>query len=532
MDFKGQVDKRSILMLIGCYCRDLNLVTDRNTETSKIDYPEDFHKVVYGAIYNLAKKGFKSVTSYEVEAEISIFNGAKQIWEKNGGQEYVERAIQESENKVLFAQSYREEVRKYSIIRVATMTGIDTTFIYNEADETSLQNFSMMKSTDVLKAIVTKFNSFKDSFKEDYGAKETVNAGEMAQELLEKFKKQEDVYGFPYQGGYMNSAFKGQKTKKLVLTSGSSGSGKSRRMLGDCCNLGCGRMFNWNTKQWIDLGDQENVIFYSTELTQEELDTIALCHVSGVPQDRLETWDITGEEEAILYESADIIANSGLKLKELPQFSCEILRSEIEQAITNYGIKYVFFDYISECSALLAEGKKATGINLRVDQLLFNLSLELKNMANDYDIHVRSGSQVSANYKTEKDANALKGSKAIIDKADAGMLMLPVTPEDLKKLEPITRELFNKVPNTATYIFKNRGGKIKDMIIWGRVDLGTAREEDLFLTDYAYNLITDIPPLELGINFDGIVTTATQLDAEELTSVVDMVGDFKSVNIS
>lgn len=298
-------------------------------------------------------------------------------------------------------------------------------------------------------------------------------------------------------------------------------------MIGNCCDIGCSKLYNWKTKSWIDLGEQEPSIFYSTELTQEEIDTIALCHVSGVPQDRVEHWRVTEEEERILNESIAILEDSKLKLKELPQFSCEILRHEIEQAIINYDTKYVFFDYISECSALLAEGKKTTGINLRVDQLLFNLSLEMKEIANEYNIHFRSGTQVSANYKTEKDANALRGAKSIIDKADAGMLMLPVTEEDLKKLKPITDNNFFGVPNSATYIFKNRGGKIKDMIIWSQIDLGTAREQDLFMTDYAYNLITDIPPIKIGIDFDGIVTTCSKLEVEDCASVQDMVREFK-----
>lgn len=226
MDFKGMVDKRAILILLGCYCRDMSLVLDKRTETAKNDYPEEFHKTIFGAIFNLAKKGHKTISSYEIEAEISPFNGARVIWEKNDGMRYVEEAIEQSENKVLNAHYYKEEVRKYAIIRVANEIGLDTRFIYNEEDEAMLENFSLMTSSDIFKEINHRYNRFKDSFKEDLGTKQTVKVGEKAKELLERFKKQEDVYGFPFEGDYMNSAFKGQRMKKFILSSGSSGSGR------------------------------------------------------------------------------------------------------------------------------------------------------------------------------------------------------------------------------------------------------------------------------------------------------------------
>ncbi len=54
-------------------------------------------------------------------------------------------------------------------------------------------------------------------------------------------------------------------------------------------------------------------------------------------------------------------------------------------------------------------------------------------------MYLGSATQLNDNYKEDgnKDAGALKGSKAIIEKADGGILALPVTHKDLKKLQPI-----------------------------------------------------------------------------------------------
>ena len=44
----------------------------------------------------------------------------------------------------------------------------------------------------------------------------------------------------------------------------------------------------------------------------------------------------------------------------------------------------------------------------------------------------------------------------------------------------------------AYYIFKNRGGKWKAIIIWTKLNMGTMRESDCFVTNYNYELVTDI----------------------------------------
>ena len=53
----------------------------------------------------------------------------------------------------------------------------------------------------------------------------------------------------------------------------------------------------------------------------------------------------------------------------------------------------------------------------------------------------------------EEIANALKGSKAIIEKADYGVIALPATSQDLKLLSKIYESGFYKIPNYCYHIF-------------------------------------------------------------------------------
>ena len=143
---------------------------------------------------------------------------------------------------------------------------------------------------------------------------------------------------------------------------------------------------------------------------------------------------------------------------------------------------------------------------LQTHQILYNFSQTLKLLSNKYDIFIGSSTQLNDNYKdsNNKDSSALKGSKAICEKADICMLALPVTQQDLDKLKGIVKEdgkFGNQIPNMSYYIFKNRDGDRTRVIVWTYLNLGTMREVDCFVTNYNYELITDIPLVDTL--FDG-----------------------------
>jgi hypothetical protein len=61
--------------------------------------------------------------------------------------------------------------------------------------------------------------------------------------------------------------------------------------------------------------------------------------------------------------------------------------------------------------------------------------------------------------------------------------------EELETLEPITSQY--GIPNIVTDIFKVRSGEWNQVRIWSKVDLGTMRKQDLFITDSRLDPIED-----------------------------------------
>ena len=125
--------------------------------------------------------------------------------------------------------------------------------------------------------------------------------------------------------------------------------------------------------------------------------------------------------------------------------------------------------------------------------ILMMASIALKDLANELNIFVMSGTQLNEKWKEYKgirDYNLIRGSKAIADKIDVGGISLPLTQEEHDSMDILARKLGKDLPTQVQDLYKVRRGKYNRVRIWSRVDLGTCRTEDLFLTDQNGNEIT------------------------------------------
>lgn len=535
INFLGMVDKRNIFLLLGCYCNSPKLATNKQYETNANDYNELFHKMIWGAITNIAKKGKASkITAMEIENELSQFPTALESWNINNGWEYVEKAIEETEDKVCNVGMYHDNVRKYSMIREASDgLKMDVSFIYDEKDENKINLFNNMTSKEVLISLREKFKIFTDKWKNQDEQNRSFRLSDGLENRIKEYKNKDNTYGYPFQSGYLTTVFRGMRSKKYTIISSKSGGGKSRGRMAEACNIASDQIYDWNKKKWVNTGDKSPVLFISTELSKEEIQDCLLAHVTGIDEDRLTAWDnITKEEEKVIEEAALMLQDSVLYGEEMPDFTIDSIVEMIEEHVIKHDIEYCFFDYINDSPSLYQYYKQKTGLTLGTHQMLYMFSMELKNICNKYNIYLGSSTQLSSNYKDEKDSNAIKGSKAIIEKADGGVIALPATSHDLKKLDKILKQGFIRKPNMAYYIYKNRGGKWNNIIIWTQINLGTVREVDCFVTNNDYELIDNIEKtlIEFQLEDIGSVTLNNSIEDED-TDVNEFIQDYRSTKI-
>ena len=135
--------------------------------------------------------------------------------------------------------------------------------------------------------------------------------------------------------------------------------------------------------------------------------------------------------------------------------------------------------------------RRSGGIKLREDNILFLLSVKLKDICTQFNIFILTATQLNESWKSDSlpDQNLLRGAKSIADKCDWGSILLNATSEDIENVSPIASQLNCKVPNMKLSIYKNRGGKYTNMYLWIYADKSTCRYDSIFATDYQYNWI-------------------------------------------
>ena len=415
------VDVPSIVQVIGCVFKQPQLLdyTDKYTVTED-DFPEDFHKIVFGSIYKLHELGAEKITLNSIADYLSSRPKSEAIFIKQKGEEWLLKA-EENANPASF-DYYYNRLKKMTLLRELDKHGIDVTDIYDpdniidlklrQQQEDKLDNSSLEQ---LAQEIQDKLDAIKAEYV-DGSWGQAYQAADGMEELLEELSQHPDV-GVPLYGSLINTICRGARLKKYYLRSAPSGQGKSRTMVADTCYIGTNRIYD-DTFGWIRNGTAEPVLYITTELELSEVQTMMLAFLSNVNEEHIINYRFEGDELDRVREAAQILKDSPIYIEILPDFSLTDVENKIKKNIRDHDVSYIFFDYINTSLKILEEiATKARGTKLREDSILFMLSTRLKDICNQYGVFILSGTQLNADYQTSEtpDQNLLRGAKSIAD---------------------------------------------------------------------------------------------------------------------
>ena len=490
------VDIPSIIQVIGGVYLNNSFLEDERYFFTEEDFTEDFHRILFESIINLHSLGVKQINPNSIEDYLEQRPKKKAIYIANKGPEYLQRLVETTQ--IAAFDYYYNRMKKMTLLRMYnTVCSMDLSWLYDvnnildikkkQAQEDWLDNTSLAEIADM---IDNKICEIRLRYVDDSDEK-AVQAGIGGIELLERLKETPEL-GYPMFGPLINTVTRGARLKKFYLRSAATGVGKTRAMIADACSIACDEIFDLKENRWIPNGTKEPTIFISTEQEIEEIQTMIYAFLSGVDEEHILTGNYAvGEWERVLY-AAKLLEKSPLFLQELPDFSLQDIENTIKQGIRDYDVKYVFFDYIHTSMKILSEVSSKTGVKgLREDNILFMISIRLKDLCNQYGVFILTATQLNADYVTAQqyDQNLLRGAKSIADKIDCGMIMLEVSQEDITALEPLLKKEGFEQPLVKISIYKNRRGRYKSVLLWCRANRGICRIEPLFMTNYQYQFI-------------------------------------------
>ena len=489
------VDTTAVMQVIGSVFKNPGLLsqTDKYTITEE-DFDSDFHKIAFGAIYKIYELGADKVTLENISDFLSTRPKSEAIFKQAKGEDWINQ-VAESAIPEAF-DYYYSRLKKFSLLRAYDKCGIDVRFIYdpdNILDVKKRQVQEDQLDTSSLEDIANKIDGMIEEIKMTYvdGAYgKASQAGEGIVDLIDRLKQYPEV-GVPLYGPLINTVTRGARLKKFYLRSAATGVGKSRTLIADACNFACNMIYD-EMFGWIKNGTKQPTLFITTEQELEETQTMMLAFLSNVNEEHILNGKYEGNEEERVREAAKILADSPLYVEELPDFSLKDIENTIKKNIRDNGVMYICLDYIHTSMKILEEiTKRSGGVKLREDNILFMLSIRLKDLCNQYGIFIESATQLNGDYVESEtpDQNLLRGAKSIADKIDFGAILLNVKATDLEALSKILSANTFDNPTIKLSVYKNRRGRYKGIYLWCKADLGTCRVQPMFATTYDYELI-------------------------------------------
>lgn len=497
------VPRRAIFNFLGCICKNPKLLNKDGREVCEKDFEDSFLKIIFAGINNIyiSTPTIREITAVDVDNYLSQQAQVYKIFNDNDGFKILSSAIQ-NYNPDLFDTNY-ELIKKFSLLRDFNSRGFDISKIYDPTN-TNLAEFNKqalslekMALQDIIDHFSLKLLNIKNNWNVA-GNHKKYSASDGLDTLLDRLHKEPD-YGVSFLNKYYNTIFRGMRFGKLSIKSAGTGVGKTRTALADVVAVSAKEIWDFSIGNYVKQEVTYNSTFISTEIEMEQLQTCLLAIISGVSEGVIKRGNYSKEIHSRLSRAIEILKNSPITLHYINDFSIHDIENIIEQEILENNCKFVFFDYLQITPKLSRTIQEEYKMGLREDQILMNFSSRLKNIAEKYNIYISTATQLNRNSKERenRDASAIRGGSATIDKADFAIQLYKVTSSDLNSIEPLLRRGLT-TPNFMHVVYKNRDGEFNEIIIWSRMNHGNMREEVLFVTTKDYEII-DVKPTEIKV---------------------------------
>lgn len=483
------VDKNTILQVLGSLMKKPNLLdlTDQYYLTIE-DFSNKLEKYIFSTINNLFLNGATIVTEVDIDNYLKDNPQFYIYFTEQKGIEFLQDALEISQLENF--NYYYNKMKKINCVRDLNKMGFNTENIYCEdilnpkkqEINDKFEQLSIQNITAIVKGEIANVES-----KYLFGSEiETQRATLNAEDLLNELMISPEV-GSPLQGDIFNTIVRGARKGKYYIQSSPTNVGKSRTMVGNACYLAFPVRYDSIQNCWINTGSCEKVLYIATEQDLDEIQTMMWSYLTDINEDKF-TYGLLNEEEMERALTAiEIIKQyeKNFMFVNISDPNIAKIKTLVRQNVIKYNIDNVFYDYIFSSPNLLGEFRD---LHIREDVALMMLSTALKDLAVELSIFIMTATQVSGDIEQEKgikNYKYIRGAKSIVDKCDIGYITTRVNKDELNMISKIT-EIYGKVPNQVSDIYKVRRGKWVDVRVWSYVDLGTCRREDLFITDANY----------------------------------------------
>jgi replicative DNA helicase len=467
------------------------LCLDPTYPIDKSEFQILFHRIIFATIYNLSLEGCKSVSIVDIDTFVSPYVSEYNVLKDNSFEDYIKTVIELTD--VENFEYYYKEFRKFSCLNTYRENGFDIKRFYDEdkSEESQLENLNQYTIEDIINYYEGLEVSIKRQFTNDGDDTVRKKAGDNGIDIFHSFKET-PMIGLSFESKYLTTLWDGWRKGQLYIRSGDTSSGKSRSCIGDLANICAKEIYDLQENKWMENPNGINKgLYIGCEMNlDEECDPLFWAYISGVESAKITKGKTSKEEDKLVEHAISVVQDSNIYLTDMPSFNIKKIEEEIAYYKRECDIGYVAFDYMLLSNSLVKEfvEQRGRGVGARGDEILLELSKQLKDMCKKYDIGMITSTQVNADIKDyrNRDYQVLRGGKAVADKATGGSISMPITNQELKLIEPyLERRGFGLLkPNFVETVYKSRFSEYpKECKIFSNYNLGNMRKVEMFVTD-------------------------------------------------
>ena len=365
---------REAPMNIGAEQALLGAIISNNLALEKVENflePKHFSSKINGLIFKTLKKLISNDQVADLNT-LKIFLENDDDFIDNGGMSYLLK-ISENSISIINSKQYGELIYDLFIRRKLINLG---TNLINE----SYENFEEQDSNEIIENIESNLFNLTNEGETQKGPKQFDNILEDTIEYAEKaFKKSEDVVGLKTGLNDFDKKIGGLHRSDLIIVAGRPSMGKTAFATNIASNI-CNN--NKSTKK-------TNVLFFSLEMSSEQLATRILSEISKISSEGIRTGNLSKNEFEKLIKSSENLKDLSLFIDDSPALTISSIRTRSRRLKRKQGLDLIIIDYLQ-----LLSGESRNLNDNRVKEIS-DITRGLKAIAKELNIPIVALSQLS-----------------------------------------------------------------------------------------------------------------------------------------
>ena len=366
---------RSIPINVGAEQSLLGAILSNNLALEKVEdflEPKHFSSKINSIIFDTLKRFITNNQIADITT-IKVFLENNEDFVANGGMKYL-LEIAENSVSIINAKQYGELI--YDLYLRRELIDVGTELVNK-----SYSDFQEENSNSIIEKVELELFNLTNDGEKQKGPKIFTDVLSDTLDYAEKaFKKSSDVAVLKTALTDLDKKIGGLHKSDLIIIAGRPSMGKTAFATNIASNICMDK---------LNLKKKNNVLFFSLEMSSEQLATRLLSEMSKIPSEKIRTGNISKMDFENLLKNSEKIKNLSLFIDDSPALTLSAIRSRSRRLKRKDGLDLIIIDYLQLISS------ESRNLNDNRVKEISEITRGLKAIAKEFNIPVIALSQLS-----------------------------------------------------------------------------------------------------------------------------------------